>query len=155
MADDLSGVTGRRTVVLVSDGDETCGGDPLAEVERLRSASPDLNLHIVGVALDDELGDRMASWAEAGGGRYFEASSTDELVAAIETAITGRAVVGTRVRVTDPKGAVVGRGTVGGGPIDLRRGTYEIRVQTEPPVVFRDVLVGGGANVELELTEPV
>ena len=40
VADDLSGITGRRNVILVTDADETCGGDPLAEIERLRVAWP-------------------------------------------------------------------------------------------------------------------
>ena len=44
VADDLSGITGRRNVILVTDANETCGGDPLAEIERLRVAWPRVDL---------------------------------------------------------------------------------------------------------------
>ena len=38
VADDLKSVSGEKLIVLVTDGEETCGGDPAAEIEKLRKA---------------------------------------------------------------------------------------------------------------------
>ena len=40
-------------MVLITDGDETCGGDPAAEIDKLRKAGIGLRVSIVGLALDD------------------------------------------------------------------------------------------------------
>ena len=40
-ADDLKGVTGEKLIVLVTDGEETCGGDPAAAIANLRKAGID------------------------------------------------------------------------------------------------------------------
>ena len=52
-ADDLKSVTGEKLIVLVTDGEETCGGDPAAAIERLRKAGIGTRVSIVGFALDD------------------------------------------------------------------------------------------------------
>jgi Mg-chelatase subunit ChlD len=154
VADDLAGLTGRRTIVLVTDGDETCGGDPIAEIERLRAMWPDLSLNVVGIALDDaHIVDRMARLAEAGGGGFFDASNADELVSAMDSAITGRVTVGTRVRITSEDGDVIERGAVGGKAIEIAPGTYEVTVMSVPPIVFGEVLVGEGERIELAIPE--
>ena len=134
IADDLSGITGRRNVILVTDADETCGGDPLAEIERLRVAWPELTLSIVGFAVgDDELRDRMAGWAEAGGGGYFDASSAIELVSAVESAITGKVAIGTPFRVFGTDGELAEHGTVGRRAVEVEPGTYRVEIMRIRP----------------------
>ncbi len=74
---------GETTVVLVSDGKETCAGDPCAAVQALRGRGIRMQLHVVGFDVTDEERAQLACLAEAGGGRYFGAGSTDELRAAL------------------------------------------------------------------------
>ncbi|MDX1385730.1 MAG: VWA domain-containing protein, partial [Thermoanaerobaculia bacterium] len=50
---DLRGAQGRRLVVLVTDGEETCGGDPARVIAQLRARGVDLRVNIVGFAIDD------------------------------------------------------------------------------------------------------
>jgi len=147
VADDLADVTGARTVVLVTDGDETCKGDPEAEIEALRASGIDVNLNIVGFALDDEeLKAQMMAWAEAGAGTYFDASGADELSAAITTAVSAPF----RVYPLDAEEPVA-RGTVGGDAVELEPGQYRVEVLVDPPVEFTDIIIEGGTDVSLPL----
>lgn len=70
-------------IVLVSDGIETCGGDPCATAEALATRGVDLRIHVVGFDVDDETREQLACVAEKGKGRYFDARD----VAGFETAI--------------------------------------------------------------------
>ena len=66
---DLAGVEGPTVVVLVTDGQETCKGDPAAEVRALLAQGLDVQLNIVGFAIDDAgLQADLAAWAALGHG---------------------------------------------------------------------------------------
>jgi Ca-activated chloride channel family protein len=67
------------TVILVSDGKETCGGDPCALVEELRESGVKFVMHVIGFDVTAEEGEQLTCMAEAGGGRYFNAATADEL----------------------------------------------------------------------------
>jgi hypothetical protein len=149
VADDLASVTGPRTIVLVTDGEETCGGDPLAAIEQLRAAGLDVHVNIVGFELDDEaIRASMTDWAIRGGGTYFDAAGSEGLASAISTAVSAPFVV------YGPDDTILASGTVGGGPARLDRGTYRVEVLVDPPVTFTEVVVGGGETVDLELPAP-
>jgi hypothetical protein len=149
VAGDLEGVTGPRIVLLVTDGAETCQGDPAAAIAGLREGGLDVNVNIVGFALDDEeLKETMRSWAEAGGGSYFDAAGADDLAESIQAAVNAP------FRVLAPDGTVVAGGTVGGSPVALDPGAYRVEVLIDPPVTYREVVVGSGADVALVLPAP-
>ncbi|NJN52741.1 MAG: VWA domain-containing protein, partial [Gammaproteobacteria bacterium] len=74
--EDLAGNTGPALVVLVTDGEETCDGDPQAAIEDLRAAGLDVRVNIVGFAIDEiGLKETFQSWAQAGNGAYFDAQN--------------------------------------------------------------------------------
>jgi hypothetical protein len=54
LIDDLAAVRSAKRVVLITDGEESCGADPEAALVALRSAHPDLALSIVGFDFDAE-----------------------------------------------------------------------------------------------------
>ncbi|MBD3679676.1 MAG: VWA domain-containing protein [Rhodobacteraceae bacterium] len=90
-AEDLKDASPPRVVVLVTDGEETCDGDPEAAIAALRAQGLDVRVNIVGFAIDDaELAQTFAAWAEAGGGAYFDASNAEGLTTAIDKAMTPR-----------------------------------------------------------------
>jgi hypothetical protein len=71
--DDLKSVTGEKLIVLVTDGEETCGGDPAAAIAALRKAGVTTRVSIVGFALEDQqLAATFRRWSDAGGGAFFE-----------------------------------------------------------------------------------
>ncbi len=79
------------TIVLVTDGLETCGGDPCAAVRAAREAGAEFVLHIVGFDVAKENVSSLECAAQAGGGLYLPAESAEELSAALERTMTAEA----------------------------------------------------------------
>jgi hypothetical protein len=130
VAEDLAGASGSKLVVLVTDGAETCDGDPLAEITRLRSEGIDVRINVVGFAVDDAITNEMfEGWAEAGGGQHFSAEDADDLRKAIEEAAS------LPYAVLDEAGNEVARGVVGGGTIELPPGNYHIVIGSNEPML--------------------
>ncbi|MBF0388865.1 MAG: VWA domain-containing protein [Desulfamplus sp.] len=69
-----------NTIVLISDGIETCQGDPCALTAELKSSGIKFVLHVVGFDVDKEASKELACIAQAGGGRYFSTTNSGELV---------------------------------------------------------------------------
>ena len=142
---DLQGA-GSGVIVLVTDGEETCEGDPGKVIEALRNKGLQVSLNIVGFAIDDvELAAQFESWAELGGGRYLAANDQGGLSQAIEQAL--------KVPYTayDQSNNEVASGTVDGAPVELASGLYRVVVKTSPPLTFEDVDVRGEDEVVLRL----
>jgi hypothetical protein len=146
VAKDLGKAGTNAVVVLVTDGEETCDGDPAAEIEKLAQAGFAISLNIVGFAIDDDaLAAQFESWAEAGGGRYFAANDAAGLNDAVTQALA------TPYTVYDRNGEPVAEGSVGGAPVEVEQGVYRVVVGTVPPRVFKDVEVPGEKSIRLEL----
>src|SRR5690606_17137353 len=72
------------TIVLVTDGLETCGGDPCAAVRAAKSAGQDFVLHIIGFDVAKENVSSLECAAQAGDGLYIPAEDAAALSAALE-----------------------------------------------------------------------
>jgi hypothetical protein len=141
VAADLAGATGQKVVVLVTDGEETCDGDPAAEIANLRAQGIDVRVNIVGFAVDDAaLQATFEQWATLGGGSYFNANNAGELDAAVNQALAAP------FRLLDATGAEVASGVVNGEAVALPAGTYTVDVLTEP-VQQSTVTIAGGEAV--------
>ncbi len=146
---DLAGAEGTKIVLLITDGEETCGGDPAAAVRDLRRRGVDARVNLVGFALQDRrLKARMAAWARIGNGSYFDARSGAQLAKAVARAISAP------YRILDAAGNEVARGTVDGAPVPIEPGTYSVIVLTDPTVRFDGVEVEPGGKVALAMTPP-
>lgn len=75
------------TIVLLSDGIETCSGDPCAAVGAAKKSGADFLLHVIGFDLSKENVASLECAAQAGGGLYFDAKNADELKAALNQAV--------------------------------------------------------------------
>lgn len=75
------------TVILVSDGLETCNADPCALAKTLEADGVDFTAHIIGFGLNDEEFKSLQCIATETGGEYFTANSADELTKALETTV--------------------------------------------------------------------
>lgn len=143
---DLGGTSEGAVVVLVTDGEETCEGDPGAVIESLQAEGFKVNLNIVGFAINDvELAAQFETWAKLAGGRYFAANDQGGLSEALEVAL--------RVPFTvyDRGGNEVAEGEVGGDPVELAQGIYRVEVKSATPRTFDKVTVQGESEVTLEL----
>ena len=78
----------KATVILVSDGEETCNLDPCAMGAELEKNGVDFTAHVIGFDVADVKHQaQLRCLAENTGGHYFNARNADELAAAIEGAV--------------------------------------------------------------------
>jgi len=72
-----------NSIVLVSDGKETCGGDPCKVAGKLAAAGLDIKVHVVGFDVSAEERKQLECVADQGKGRYFNAESSKGLEKAL------------------------------------------------------------------------
>ncbi|PBB90210.1 hypothetical protein CK215_22765 [Mesorhizobium sp. WSM3864] len=73
----------KATVVLITDGLETCGGDPCALGKELKETGVDFTADVVGFGLTADEGRQIACLAENTGGKYIQASDEKALQQAL------------------------------------------------------------------------
>ncbi len=73
----------KATVVLISDGLETCNADPCALARQLESQGIDFTVHVIGFDLKDTDTSTLQCLAKETGGKYLAADNADELGKAI------------------------------------------------------------------------
>ncbi|UJL46737.1 VWA domain-containing protein [Virgibacillus sp. NKC19-16] len=83
-ADMSSDFTEPTTVYVVSDGVETCDGDPVEEAEIFVEDSEDKSVNIIGFNVDQDAEEQLKAVSDAGEGEYFSADNADELKTTIE-----------------------------------------------------------------------
>jgi Ca-activated chloride channel family protein len=104
--------SGAGLIVLVTDGEENCGGDPCALGRRLAALAPRLKIHVVGYRLRIAEGSPLACLAEATGGRYVEVGDTESLGDALDRSL-GCAPVALRTWAIHIATALDAAGTAG------------------------------------------
>ncbi len=147
IAEDLRDLEGPHLVILVTDGMETCGGDPVAAARALSESGTDVLFRLVGYdprSAGEAARQQFLEIASAAGGYYVDAQSADELLDAFRTALP------LVFRVLDADGRSVREGVVGEQLFELPTGMYSIIVETTPRLVIDDVVVG--PNDQLTIT---
>lgn len=147
------GEEGRRVLVLISDGEESCSGDPCPAARKLAAKGVDLQFDAIGVDVGRKARSQLRCIARAGDGSYYVADDADDLSEALRTitqralrpfAITGKPVSGNE----DPEQApdlAVGEDC---DAADFSNGTYDTTM-----VVAGAVVSGTGSDACL--TEPL
>jgi len=155
----------QSTVVLVSDGEETCAGDPCAMAQALKERNIDLVINTIGFAVDENTRQQLQCIAEVTDGAYFEAQSGEELGDALSDA-SGE--LGT-IHLVDEAGQIIdGVGlsvhsaesgehvASGGSGMQVPPGVYNVRVDTTIPFEVQivvqvgeitEIVVGGEGTV--------
>lgn len=81
----------KSSVVLVSDGLETCNADPCAKARELGIINPGFDVHVIGFDVTKEESESLQCIADATGGKFFRANNANELKDALAQTV---AVVG-------------------------------------------------------------
>lgn len=80
------------TIVLLTDGEESCGGDPCALARAIKAEAAGLVVHVVSYRIKDSLGSdqvfQARCLAEETGGTSVDANTTSELVDALEKTLS-------------------------------------------------------------------
>ena len=89
--DDLRQVNAvRREMLIIGDGEETCGGEPCALGKLLKAGAPNLTIHVVGYQLGTFRWTGAQSFldvkclAEETGGLYITAETRQDLIDAFQ-----------------------------------------------------------------------
>lgn len=71
---------GPRSIVLVSDGEDTCAPPPPCDVaKQLAQQGVDMRIHTIGFQVDQAARDQLSCIAQATGGNYYDANNGDAL----------------------------------------------------------------------------
>ena len=66
-------------VYLISDGEETCDGDPVASAKALHASGVRAAVNVIGFGVDTKTRAQLEAISEAGGGRYFPVEDSKAL----------------------------------------------------------------------------
>jgi len=147
---DFAGVPGRKTILLVSDGSETCGGDPVAAAKALIATGYDLKVAVVGFGVAGDTGarDELSAIAAATGEVYFSAETSQGLREALRLASLSPVHYG----IFNAQGAEVHTGVLGDPGSRLPVGTYRVVIGTSPPLEVPNVCVERERTTQITLT---
>ena len=176
VAEGLKTLEDETTIVLISDGEETCEGDPCAMVKALKASGIKFVMHVIGFDVNDKEKAQLSCLAEAGGGSYFTAKNAGELTAAARKVVqkTEQSSGKLKIKATrngKPIGAfyeVFKAGARGGGEkesvasnpvgdgiaeIQLAPGMYDLTIKNQeeagnPTVSFAGITIEAGKTVE-------
>ena len=124
-ANDLKALGG-GSVILITDGEESCHGDPAAAARELKASGIDVSLQILGFTLTgQQVEQQLTQFAQATGGRYYHAQDGETLGRALLMA----AVDKMPFTVFDGAGHQVATGDTDTPAIDLPAGDYKVVVR--------------------------
>lgn len=75
----FKGENNRNIVYVVSDGIETCGGDPIAAANSLKESGVAPIVHVIGFDLNEKDQKQLQEIAKAAGGTYTNVKNQDQL----------------------------------------------------------------------------
>ncbi|WP_431137225.1 vWA domain-containing protein [Psychroserpens mesophilus] len=78
----------KATIILITDGIESCDGDVCKVVSEAKASGIDFKLHIVGFGLKESETTQLKCAANAGGGNYYDASNASALGEVLTEATT-------------------------------------------------------------------
>jgi len=146
--EDVDSVPGLKTLVLISDGMETCKGDVIAAAEELADARYGLDAYVIGFDVGGNLAarDQLIRIASILGGTYLDAEDADQLSLALSIAAP------LPYTITDSDGTVVYTGRLGdAGPGELETGTYTVVIDAVPPIVLEDVEITSDGTTRIQI----
>jgi Ca-activated chloride channel family protein len=155
-----------NTIILVSDGEETCGGDPCKVAAALKASNSRVTIHVVGYNVEEVARKQLQCVADASGGMYRDASSADLLREALSNAVKAADAKTTlRLEVTGPNNTQVKTklglykpgtkdviaGYNGWADNPVTPGTYDIVIETTPRVLYSNVNLAEGSGTLIRL----
>jgi hypothetical protein len=88
LAEDFNTVRGKRTIILISDGMETCGEDPCDVAVRMQQMGANVKISVVGLGLQDYAANKqLRCVALATKGQFYSANTAAELANSLNKAL--------------------------------------------------------------------
>ena len=143
------------TVVLVTDGLETCNADPCALGRELEASGLNFTAHVIGFGLTRAEGLQVACLAEETGGRYIPASDAKGLAEALSQTVSQPAVPPAarppEASLTAPAQAAIGQMIEVGwqGPGDAQDSVTIQVSDAEEPLSYEYVSTGNPVSLQM------
>ncbi len=139
---------GGGSVIVITDGEESCGGDPVPAAEQLKAAGIPITLNIAGFTVKgQEVERQLMTFAETTGGHYYSAQDGPALARALMMA----AMAKFHYVVYDANGTQVAKGVAGPLSEALQPGSYKVVVQAGEQELVENVTVAAGTDVVLKV----
>jgi hypothetical protein len=146
-SDELLAFDGSSVIILVTDGVESCNGNPAAEAGFFVQSADNRKVHVIGFAVDDPAAtENLRAIATNGGGLYFDANDSTQLASALRQAVE------LTYQILRPDGSEVTTGSVGADGVSLEPGQYTLRINVVPPVE-RELVVENGSELEVRVNQ--
>jgi hypothetical protein len=139
---------GGGSVILITDGEESCGGDAVAAATEIKNSGVDVTLNIVGFTLTGEKVEaELGTLAASTGGRYFGAQDGAQLSRAVKLAALHRLPYD----ILDKSGRVLVSGQTSELSRELPPGSYRIRIDALGQVLEEPLTINAGDTTVLNL----
>ena len=86
-AEELKFTEDEATVILISDGKESCKADPCATADELEKLGVNFTAHVVGFGVDEKTSKQLKCIADNTGGNYFNADNAKQLNDALQQVV--------------------------------------------------------------------
>jgi hypothetical protein len=127
------------SVILITDGIESCGGDINSIAAAIKKSGLDLKVNIVGFYITEkEARAELETIAGSTGGIYLDAKDAGELLSAVEQTLR------VEFQILDDKGQLVAKGVVGGAAVKIKEGAYILRILLAPKPLETRVTIKAG-----------
>ena len=142
---DFEGI-GSGTIVLVSDGVESCEGDIDSIAPALKAAGLDLQVNIVGFDIKEvKARQQLEAIAASTGGIYLDAKDSEQLLDSLEQTLKVEFVL------LDNQGGIKARGVVGEEPVQVLEGTYTMKLLLQPEPLEIRIVVNPDSTTRMTL----
>ncbi len=134
------------TVILITDGEESCKGDSKAAAAAIEASGLNVTLNIVGFTITGQaVKAQLTTLAGSTGGNYFAAASADQLSQAVRLAALPRMPY----EIHDASGKVLVSGQTGEPGRELAAGDYVVRVKAAGQPLEQKVTIVSGQMTTL------
>ena len=146
VSSDLKKHKGKKIVILLTDGEETCDGDPEKIIKSMIDKGLDIRLNIVGFAINnEELKAEFNHWSQQGNGKYFDSDNPTSLKNSIDEALR------TPYSVFSLAGELIAEGTVNGEALKLPAGFYDIKIYGNDIISHTKYQIKGEVEQSIDL----
>lgn len=124
------------SIILITDGIESCDGNIDSIAPALKESGIELKLHIVGFDIKEpDAREELEAIAKSTEGTYLDAKDSQELLSSLEQTLQ------IEFEILDEEGQVKAKGMVGGESIRLMEGSYTLRLLVEPEPFEAEITV--------------
>jgi len=125
VAEELKFTEEKATIILISDGKESCDANPCDVAKELEKKGIDFVTHVVGFNVDKKTDKELECIAKVTGGEYFSAKNATALNAAMKTIVKKVEKVEPKPKVLKNNIKITAKEKVGGKEVEANHDIYK------------------------------